>query len=149
MQSLIKILLLVILSISISNAQPNKMVERIKTLKKIRMIDYLKLPEEKAEKFLIKYSAFASRTEDKNKEIEEAIDNLNEHVSNKAIAEIKSSTAKVEKLQAELLSIEQEKNQAFKQMLTETEFAKYLIFEKKFATELRKNILKLRERRDR
>ena len=72
MRHLIKIILLVTCFSSLALLADNSnMMERIKTLKKIKMIDYLDLPEEKAEKFLVKYNSYQNKIDDKTKETSE------------------------------------------------------------------------------
>jgi hypothetical protein len=131
-------------------AEPtNRLKERIKTLKKVKLIEILDLSEDKSEKFMIKYNIYQSKIDSKNTEVDNAIQELENVASNKnaKIEIIKLKTNLLQKVQNELVFTIQERDKEIKSILNEVEFAKYLIFERKFANELRKSLLRLNKKR--
>lgn len=147
MRHLIKIILLVACFSSLALLADNSnMMERIKTLKKIKMIDYLDLPEEKAEKFLVKYNSYQNKIDDKTKELDNAALELEKLIADGKTAEFKANVDKIERLQNEINQLNTEMNTNLKTMLSEKEYAKLVVFERKFPIELRKNLMRLKNR---
>lgn len=131
-------------------AEPtNRLKERIKTLKKVKLIEILDLSEDKSEKFMIKYNIYQSKIDSKNTEVDNAIQELENvaSIKNSKIEIIKLKTNLLQKVQNELVFTIQERDKEIKSILNEVEFAKYLVFERKFANELRKSLLRLNKKR--
>ncbi|MCX6147931.1 MAG: hypothetical protein NTW25_11895 [Candidatus Kapabacteria bacterium] len=141
--------ILIFTSISMFAEPTNRLKERIKTLKKVKLIEILDLSEDKSEKFMIKYNTYQSKIDSKNMEVDNAIQELETVASNKnsKIEIIKLKTNLLQRVQNELVFIIQEKDKEIKSILNEVEFAKYLVFERKFANELRKSLLRLNKKR--
>lgn len=140
---------LVFISTSLISQPTNKLKERIRTLKKVKLIEILDLTEEKSEKLMIKYNSFQSKIDEQNNEIDKTIQEL-ENVSagkNAKVEIVKSKTNSLLKLQNDLLITLQERDKEIKAILTDIEFAKYLVFERKFANELRKSLMRLNKKR--
>ena len=122
----------------------DKMRERVRTMKKIKLIEVLDLSEDKLDKFIVKYSIVEKNIEKQMKDLdifEEklrlAVKEENEKEISEYILKFQESRKKIQKANAEKINMSRE-------LLSDVEFAKFLIFEKVFRKELSKRLFKSR-----
>jgi len=151
LNSMIKISLLVLIVLSFTfsvNAQPpERMGERMQALKKIKLLEILDLKEEESDKFLIKYNALEKNIKEKQDQLKDVSDDLEDALrDNKDDKELAELSSKVLKSHKDFQDAVSKRFTEMKEVLTEKQFAKYLVFEKKFLDKV-KEILK--DRKDR
>lgn len=148
----IMVLLLVFsLSAFAHHEKKAKAMERIQTLKKMKLIEHLDLDEAAAEKFFIKYNRLESELQAKMKEMDQVVHKLDIELKadNPNQAEVNKLTENLLKLQNELHELNMKKFREVKPLLTDAQYAKYLVFEKKFFDELRSRIMDFRDKKGR
>lgn len=127
----------------VSSEPPFRAKERIEQLKKIKLLDILQLSEERSTKFLSKYNEMDRQTEEKKLEMEHEMKILEVKIkSNAPEEEIKAQTEKALKAYKAYHESLKNKMDEMKSMLTDIEFAKFLVFESQFHEEVRKIIMK-------
>jgi len=117
------------------NIHSPKAKERMDMVKKMKMIEAMELNETKSEKFLVKFNSYSKQLDEKRKQQQELVDKLNDAVKNNS-KELSSLTEQLLNLQNEISKINYNKFQELRGILSEIEFAKYLIFENKFMREV-------------
>ena len=117
------------------NIRSPKAKERMDMVKKMKMIEAMGLDETKSEKFLLKFNAHNKHLEEIRKQQQNLANRLDESLKNNS-KDLSAITEQMLNLQDELNRINIEKRRELKGILTETEFAKYLVFESKFMREL-------------
>jgi hypothetical protein len=133
----------ILLSIEIAIADNNndknvhspKAKERMDMVKKMKMIEVMELDEAKSEKFLLKFNDYNKRTEENRKRHRELVAKLDDAIKNN-LKEITQLNIQVMNSNEEFNKINSEKIHELKGILSETEFAKYLVFENKFINEV-------------
>jgi len=151
LNSMIKISLLVVIVLSFTfsvNAQPpERMGERMQALKKIKLLEILDLKEEESDKFLVKYNALEKNIKEKQDQLKDVSDDLEDALrDNKDDKELAELSSKVLKAHKDFQDAVSKRFTEMKEVLNEKQFAKYLVFEKKFLDKV-KEILK--DRKDR
>lgn len=148
MQILIRsIIILIVFVITFSgfevSAQPAfKAKERIKQMKKIKLLDILELSEEEADKFIIKYNAWENKVDAQREEIDKISDELFDLLKKEsATEEIQKQSARLLTAQEKFFGIQIEKLKSFKEILTPVNYAKLLVFEDRFIKELGKMMM--------
>lgn len=129
-------------------SQPHKAKERISMLKKIKLIEVLDLDEKESDKLIVKYSAWENKIEEQMKNFDDAEDDLRKAIKSDKLENIKKQSDNFIKARANILKIADDRDKDMKSILTEVQFAKYLIFEKKFRKELGEQIMKKRRNRE-
>jgi len=109
--------------------------ERINMLKKLKMIEAMELDEAKSEKFFAKFNTHSKQLEDKRIEQRELTKKLNDATKNNS-KEISALTEQLLKTHEEFNQMNSEKNKDLRTVLSEMEFAKYLVFESRFTHEM-------------
>jgi Spy/CpxP family protein refolding chaperone len=142
----IKILIFISLFLSLSAvivAQPAEHArERIEMLKKLRLLEILNLKENEADKFLVRYNTSEQAIKDKQNNLDLAGDELELSLrANSNEKEIIEKTNKMLQSQKELQDAMTKKYDTMKEVLAPKDFAKYVIFEKRFVERLRKLIM--------
>ncbi len=132
-------------------AQPNpRAMEQLKQFKKIKLLEILDLDEATAEKFLVKHNANEKKIEEKKKQMDEAVQDLENSLKNAAPKdEITKKTEKVLQITQEFQKLIDESLQSMKPILNEVQYAKYIIFEHKFRGEVQKAIIERMKKRGR
>ncbi|MCX7908682.1 MAG: hypothetical protein N2560_04105 [Ignavibacteria bacterium] len=116
--------------------------ERIAEFKKMKLLEVLDLDEKTAEKFLIKYTSIEKIVREKQEKLEEAILDLEYLLRKKASKdEISKQSQKVMDLQRDFLNTLLEQQKEIKSILSEEQFAKYLVFENRFRERLQQAII--------
>ncbi len=144
--SIIVLFLMIAFTSSYAFAQPvnsEKATQRIMAMKKVKLLEILNLSEDKADKFLVKYNASENKVMSLSEQIDNATNELRQVLDAKTakVSEIKQKTDAILKLQDELYSAMTEKVKGMQSILSEEEFAKYILFERKFSDELRRHIM--------
>ena len=129
-------------------AQPKHARERIATLKKVKLLEVLKLDESASDKVLSKYSSWENKIEEQMEQFDKAEEQLTNALKSGKKDEIKPLTANFIKERDDIIENAKSRDEDMKSLLSEEQFAKYLIFEKKFRQELGKQIMKRRDKRD-
>jgi len=127
-------------------AQPKRAKERISTLKKVKLLEVLDLDESTSEKVLLKYNAWENKIEDQMKKIDEVEEELVKAIKKGKKEDIKNISSKFEKERDKIVQIAMERDKDMKSILTDEQYAKYLIFEKRFRRELGEQLMKRRGR---
>jgi len=127
-------------------AQPKRAKERISTLKKVKLLEVLDLDESTSEKVLLKYNAWENKIEDQMKKIDEVEEDLVKAIKKGNKEDIKNISSKFEKERDKIVQIAMERDKDMKSILTDEQYAKYLIFEKRFRRELGEQLMKRRGR---
>ena len=127
-------------------AQPKRAKERISTLKKVKLLEVLDLDESTSEKVLLKYNAWENKIEDQMKKIDEVEEELVKAIKKGNKEDIKNILSKFEKERDKIVQIAMERDKDMKSILTDEQYAKYLIFEKRFRRELGEQLMKRRGR---
>lgn len=119
-------------------AQPAfKAKERMRQMKKMKLLDILVLTEEEADKFIIKYNAWENKVDAQREEVDKASDELFEAIKNESDdEELQKLSAKLLATQEKFFALQMEKFKAMKEILSSENYAKYLVFEDRFIKEL-------------
>jgi len=107
-------------------------------LKKIKLLEVLDLNEADADKFLVKYNASESNIRDKHDALKLANDEL--ELALRAKQSDKELNDKINKMMISQQNVQDalaNRLKEFKELLTPVQFAKYLVFEKKFMERLK------------
>lgn len=125
-------------------AQPRKAKERISMLKKVKLLEVLELDESTSEKVLIKYNAWENKIEEQMERFDEVEEELAKAIKKGNKEEIKSISNKFIKERDKIIEIAMERDKDMRTLLNDEQFAKYLIFEKRFRKELGEQLMKRR-----
>lgn len=120
----------------VMQAQPQRARERVQTLKKVKLVEILNLNESEADKFLAKYSGYENKVMEKHQAIQNAMRELNQSLKGDKSG-LRQKSDNVLKLQEEMQALQLEKERAMRSSLNDEQFAKYLLFERNFARELK------------
>lgn len=116
--------------------------ERIAEFKKMKLLEVLDLDEKSSEKFLAKYNSAEKAIREKQEKLDEAILDLEYLIRKKANKEdLTKQSQKVMDLQRDLMNTMFEQQKEIKSVLTEEQFARYLVFENRFREQLQKAII--------
>lgn len=127
-------------------SQPIKMHERMLTIKKVKLLEYLDIDESKSDKLLILVTKYENNLRDVNENIKSLGKRLGEELDNLSEKELKKRNDELYN-QLEIISqIHKDKLSEARTILSEKEFAKFQIFELKFAHELRKYLFENRKK---
>jgi len=141
-KSLIFVFLL-LLSTNPLTSKDGKMAERVKTLKKIKMLEYMKLDEKTADKLMTVMNDYDAKMDAIFKDlgsISDRLENAVEVAKNKNES-ILLSNAMIEKYE-EMGNTMRKKTQSVRKILSDEDFARFVLFESKFNRELRHKIYK-------
>lgn len=140
------LLLIVIFSLAFgytfAQKPPLKAMERIQSLKKIKLLEILELNEADADKFIVKYNEYEKNVLDKFKKLEDASDELQKAIDNEDYKNIDKLNDNYIVANKELNQAVQDKFENVKKILPKEKYAKYLVFERRFQNEIRKQVFK-------
>ena len=117
--------------------------QRLATMKKIKLMEVLNLDETKSDKFLAKYTAYENKMISLHNNIDQVtreLDNLMKSEKVKS-SELKGKIDEILKLNQEHSKLIRERLKDFQSILTDEEFAKVLLFERNFNSEIRRKIM--------
>ena len=143
---IVTVIFLILFSSSIVFSQnppnmPPKAIERINSLKKVKLLEVLELKEDDADKFLVKYNAYEKDIQDKMKALEDKTIELHQALNNNS-KELDKITSSYITLKSDLDKAVNTKLADLKNYLTPEQYAKYLLFERNFQEELRKSVMR-------
>jgi len=141
---IVGLMLILMLPVADVIAQPKgKPKERIKQIKKMKLLEILKLSEEESDKFLVKYTAWENKLEDQKEIVDKTSEELFEALKDDAsIEDIKKLSQKLLGEQEKFGNMQIEKMKAMKDILDDKNYAKYLVFEDRFFKELSEMMMK-------
>ncbi len=128
------------------NMPPPKAMEKIETMKKMKLLEILDLKEDDANKFLVKFDALEKQVNEKHKALEETIKNLGQAVHDSNSKDVEKLTDEFLQKKKDLDNAIDNKFSSIRQLLPSDKFAKYIIFERRFQEELRKAVMKRMEK---
>ena len=120
---------------------PPKAIERINSLKKVKLLEVLELKEDEADKFLVKYNGYEKDIQDKMKALEDKTIDLHQALNSKS-KDLEKITNDYIALKSDLDNTVNKKLSDLKNYLTPEQYAKYLLFERNFHEELRKSVMR-------
>ncbi len=146
MRILIYSILLLFFTTTFAFTQPMKMHERMLTLKKVKLLEYMDLNESKSDKLLVIVTKYENELRDLNNKIKELSKKLSEDIEKLSESELKKRNDELYKNLEKISEIQKNKLNEARATLSEKEFAKFQIFELKFAHELRKHLFENRKK---
>lgn len=115
-----------------------KPMERLESYKKVRMLETLKLDEEKGLKLVSRYNQHRESVRDLETERKEILDKLEAKVNDGASDnEIKKSFNDLEGIEKKMFTAREKYLSELKEILTTKQVAEYLLFERSFARDIR------------
>ena len=147
MKNLIYSLIIFLFLTSLLQSQPLKMHERMLTIKKVKLLEFMELEESKSDKLLITVTKYENQLRDLNEKIKELSKKLGEDLEKLKENKIKKRNDELYNKLEEISNIQKNKLKEVRSYLDEKEFAKFQIFELKFAHELRKHLFENRKKR--
>lgn len=128
-------------------SQPMKMHERMLTIKKVKLLEYLELDIDKSDKILILVTKYENELRDVNESIKKLSEKLNDDLNSLSENDLKKRNDELYNKLEKISTIQKSKLSDARGILNEKEFAKFQIFELKFAHELRKYLFDNRKQR--
>lgn len=137
-------LLIAVFSAYTASAQPSpKAKDRIIQAKKMKLLEVLDLDEATSEKVLAKMTIWEKKLSGKRDAIENAARELHFSLQGKVSKdEIIKKTQAFTNAQDDFMSTVKEKMSDMKSVLSDVEYAKYVLFEDRFAKEIQRMIMK-------
>ncbi|MFP4368906.1 MAG: hypothetical protein ACLFR2_04940 [Candidatus Kapaibacterium sp.] len=136
----------------VSNAVPprDRIMENLMQIKKVKMLDFMDMEREKADKFLLLFNDYEDRTMELEDKLEDLIrESRISNMTDKNDKALKKNASKIVEYRKKLDDLLKERHEAFLELLGEEGFAKYTVFEKVFDRELKRMLWeKSRDRRD-
>lgn len=149
--ALVALFVLPILAIAQPPEDMGRMKERIMSMKKVKMLDILELSEEKTDKFLAKFNPAEKKIMEISKSLDENARDMRELLEEKSVksGDLKQKSEAILKLQEDLHNAIEDKFKSVQTVLSEEEFAKFVVFERLFQEELRKRLMNRQGKDDR
>jgi len=122
--------------------------QKIENMKKMKLLEYLDLNEDQADKFLVKYSAGSKAIMDNMKKADDLSDKLKDAMKDNSGS--KEAVALADELMKAQKSIDDAKAQLMENMksiLPAEKFTKYIYFEANFQKEVMKRMMKNQQKR--
>ncbi|MFN8358429.1 MAG: hypothetical protein U0264_00815 [Candidatus Kapaibacterium sp.] len=126
-----------------------KAKEKIEQLKKMRLIDILDMDEQTAEKFFTRYNQLQKKIEEAKLDLQESVSDLEKAVRSKAGKSgdyYRKADVVLEKQNA-LNAAVSDKIKSMRSLLTEEQYAKFIVFENNFVAQLQKMLLERKQER--
>jgi hypothetical protein len=122
--------------------QNNQIKDKINQLKKIKLIDILRLDENNVDKFFARYGEQERKVEEQRLQLKKSINQLEQAIYNNATEkEIQQLIQNIHNKDIALVNTTIEKQKALKSLLDEQQFAKLIVFEYQFMTKLQKALM--------
>lgn len=117
--------------------------QRLATMKKVKLMEVLNLDEAKSDKFLAKYTAYENKMINLHNNMDQVTRELEELMRNEKVKsnELKTKIDEILKLNQEHSKLLSERLKDFQSILTDEEFAKVILFERNFNSEVRRKIM--------
>ncbi len=112
--------------------------QRIEQYKKVRLLEVLKLDEEKSARFLVRYDKFNDETRELMKKQRELVDVLEEKLKNNASdQELSAITEDILNCNEKIAETRTKYFHGLSDILTNRQIAEYIVFEREFAKNIR------------
>lgn len=132
-----------------SQRKAHRARERMQMVKKMKLLETLNLNEEESEKFLVKYSFYENKISDNINQIRSETAKLEEMInSEKKVADLKSKADIIAKLRLENNNLLAERYAEISKILSEENYAKFVLFEETFFHRLNSAIGEERRKRN-
>jgi hypothetical protein len=115
---------------------PERM-ERLEKFRQMRLVETLKLNDDEAARLLAKQSASQDRIRGYLKTRDELIDTLEDRIRRDEKPDVKKLSDRILDLNQKIFSERSQLEQDVRKLLTEQQFAQYLVFERRFGREVR------------
>jgi hypothetical protein len=122
--------------------QNNQIKDKINQLKKIKLIDILRLDENNVDKFFARYGEQERKVEEQRLLLKNSINQLELAIHNNAAEkEIQQLIQNIHHKDIALVNATIEKQKALKSLLDDQQYAKLIVFEHQFMTKLQKALI--------
>jgi hypothetical protein len=122
--------------------QNNQIKDKINQLKKIKLIDILRLDENNVDKFFARYGEQERKVEEQRLLLKNSINQLELAIHNNAAEkEIQQLIQNIHHKDIALVNAMIEKQKALKSLLDDQQYAKLIVFEHQFMTKLQKALI--------
>ena len=133
--------MLIITVPTFSQRGPHRAHERLELIKKMKMLEILDLDEKTGEKFLLKYNTAEDKVKKIGDEVRQISDDLADAIEKKDKSKTISLTNTLIEKQKQFFDAQIEKLNSLKNVLSEEQFAKYVLFENQFPQMIRKFLM--------
>jgi hypothetical protein len=122
--------------------QNNQIKDKINQLKKIKLIDILRLDENTVDKFFARYGEQERKVEEQRLQLKNSLNQLEQAIHNNAAEkEIQQLIQNIHHKDIALVNATIEKQKALKSLLDDQQYAKLIVFEHQFMTKLQKALI--------
>ena len=127
--------------------QNNQIIDKINQLKKIKLIDILRLDENNVDKFFARYGEQERKVEEQRLQLKNSINQLEQAIHNNAAEkEIQQLVQHIKDIA--LVNATIEKQKALKSLLDDQQYAKLIVFEYQFMTKLQKALIDKKKKKN-
>lgn len=147
----IVIIIAFIYSINYSTAfqQNNQLKNKINQLKKIKLIDILRLDENNVDKFFARYGEQDRKVEEQRFQLKNSINQLEQAIHNNVgEKETQQLIQNIHNKDIALVNATIEKQKALKSLLDDQQYAKLIVFEYQFMTKLQKALIDKKKKKN-
>lgn len=145
------IIIAFIYSINYSTAfqQNNQIKNKINQLKKIKLIDILRLDENNVDKFFARYGEQERKVEEQRFQLKNSINQLEQAIQNNVgEKETQQLIQNIQNKDIALVNATIEKQKALKSLLDDQQYAKLIVFEYQFMTKLQKALIDKKKKKN-
>ncbi len=147
MKNLAYSVVLFLLATTFVFSQPLKMHERMLTIKKVKLLEYMELNQAKSDKLLVLVTKYENELRDLNEKIKSLSNKLADDIEKLSDNDLEKRNDELYNHLEMISEVQKNKLNEARNILSEKEFAKFQIFELKFAHELRKHLFENRNKR--
>ena len=134
---------------SIAYPQNNQIKDKINQLKKIKLIDILRLDENNVDKFFARYGEQERKVEEQRLQLKNSLNQLEQAIHiNAAEKEIQQLIQNIHHKDIALVNATIEKQKALKSLLDDQQYAKLIVFEHQFMTKLQKALIDKKKKKN-
>ena len=134
---------------SIAYPQNNQIKDKINQLKKIKLIDILRLDENNVDKFFARYGEQERKVEEQRLQLKNSLNQLEQAIHNNAAEkEIQQLIQNIHHKDIALVNAMIEKQKALKSLLDDQQYAKLIVFEHQFMTKLQKALIDKKKKKN-
>jgi hypothetical protein len=127
---------------SVAISKPLKMKERLNTIKKVKLIEFMELDESKSNKLLAVFDKYDKKEIELHDELKSLSNQIAKSYDDYSIEDYKNVNNSLINLHEQIGDLKVDKSNEIRTLLTEKEFTKLSLFEYKFVKELRKRLIK-------
>ena len=130
-------------------SQNNQIKDKINQLKKIKLIDILRLDENNVDKFFARYGEQERKVEEQRLQLKNSLNQLEQAIHNNAAEkEIQQLIQNIHHKDIALVNATIEKQKALKSLLDDQQYAKLIVFEHQFMTKLQKALIDKKKKKN-